>query len=225
MPVSNNDEPYYCSEQIKIPLDLPDIMKEFTKAAIRTQPKDILGWSTSYFVALYNGEEPPVKERYEIPMATQKTDSGLTIGILKIFHKQLSSFVDVTRQIIEEKWEALSLPKELLDEILHVGNLNGMFSWREFLVIAVVTISIDIQSALKNICDIITDDPEGGPSRILYNDFEFFFNRFIQLDGGIPAENAKELIAYFKMTANKNNGFVQPSFFKASDCPTWSMKD
>lgn len=57
----------------------------------------------------------------------------------------------------------------------------------------------DIQSALKNICDIITDDPEGGPSRILYNDFEFFFNRFVQEDGGIPAENAKEVMDYFKL--------------------------
>lgn len=41
------DEPYYCSQQIDIPSDLPDIMKQFTKAAIRTQPKDVLGWATA----------------------------------------------------------------------------------------------------------------------------------------------------------------------------------
>jgi len=46
------EEPYYCSEQIHIPPQLPDILKQFTKAAIRTQPKDVLAWSAAY-VFLY----------------------------------------------------------------------------------------------------------------------------------------------------------------------------
>ena len=37
----------YCAEQIKIPSELPDILKEFTKAAIRTQPVDVLQWFTA----------------------------------------------------------------------------------------------------------------------------------------------------------------------------------
>jgi hypothetical protein len=41
------DEPYYCSEQIHIPPELPDILKQFTKCAIRTQPKDVLAWSAA----------------------------------------------------------------------------------------------------------------------------------------------------------------------------------
>ena len=47
------DEPYYCSEQIHIPPELPDILKQFTKAAIRTQPKDVLAWSAAYVFLLY----------------------------------------------------------------------------------------------------------------------------------------------------------------------------
>ncbi len=43
MPLAS--EPYYCSEQIQIPPELPDILKQFTKAAIRTQPADLLVWS------------------------------------------------------------------------------------------------------------------------------------------------------------------------------------
>jgi len=42
------DEPYYCSQQIHVPPDLPDILKQFTKAAIKTQPTDILAWSSAY---------------------------------------------------------------------------------------------------------------------------------------------------------------------------------
>ena len=42
------DEPYYCSEQIQIPPALPDILKQYTKAAIRTQPTDLILWSAKY---------------------------------------------------------------------------------------------------------------------------------------------------------------------------------
>lgn len=47
------EEPYYCSEQIHIPPELPDVLKQFTKAAIRTQPKDVLAWSAAYVFLLY----------------------------------------------------------------------------------------------------------------------------------------------------------------------------
>ena len=39
--------PIYTAEQIKIPAELPDLLKEFTKAAIRTQPPDLLQWSAA----------------------------------------------------------------------------------------------------------------------------------------------------------------------------------
>lgn len=40
-------ETMFCAEQIKIPPELPDILKQFTKAAIRTQPRDLLQWSAA----------------------------------------------------------------------------------------------------------------------------------------------------------------------------------
>lgn len=43
-----SDEPYYTNEQIPIPSDLPDILLQFSKAAIRTQPTDVLAWSAAY---------------------------------------------------------------------------------------------------------------------------------------------------------------------------------
>ena len=43
----NKSEPIYTAEQIKIPPDLPDILKDFTKAAIKTQPSDLLEWSAA----------------------------------------------------------------------------------------------------------------------------------------------------------------------------------
>jgi len=40
-------ETMYCAQQINIPPELPDILKQFTKAAIRTQPQDVLAWSAA----------------------------------------------------------------------------------------------------------------------------------------------------------------------------------
>ena len=35
----------YCAEQISIPPEFPDILKRFTKDAIRAQPKDLVSWA------------------------------------------------------------------------------------------------------------------------------------------------------------------------------------
>lgn len=38
----------FCAQQINIPPELPNILKQFTKAAIRTQPADVLQWSAAW---------------------------------------------------------------------------------------------------------------------------------------------------------------------------------
>lgn len=77
----------YGSQQINVPPSLPMILKQFCKAAIRTQPYDLLKWSSAYFRALAEGEEPPSKIRLEYPPPT--TASGLTLGFLKVLLRQL----------------------------------------------------------------------------------------------------------------------------------------
>lgn len=42
-----------------------------------------------YFSALSRGDPLPVKDRMEMPVATQKTDTGLSQGLLKVLHKQV----------------------------------------------------------------------------------------------------------------------------------------
>ena len=38
------EDTIYCAQQINIPAELPELLKQYTKAAIRTQPKDIIQW-------------------------------------------------------------------------------------------------------------------------------------------------------------------------------------
>jgi hypothetical protein len=37
--------PLYSAEQIRVPEELPDVIKQWTKAAIRANPPDIAAWS------------------------------------------------------------------------------------------------------------------------------------------------------------------------------------
>jgi hypothetical protein len=77
-----------CSQQIHIPPTFPFILKQYAKAAIRTQPHDLLRWSTAYFRALAQGDEPPVKKRLECPPV--ESPSGLSPGYLQVLLKQVN---------------------------------------------------------------------------------------------------------------------------------------
>lgn len=88
-----------------------------------------------------NGEVPPVKERLDMATATQKTDSGLTVGILKTLHKQLSSKKTAQLSLIEEKWKAMSLPQEKFDLVVQLGGFHGEIEWIKFMVVSCSTIS------------------------------------------------------------------------------------
>ena len=46
-------DPIYTAQQINIPPDLPEILKQFTKAAIKTQPSDLLLWSQQFVCFLW----------------------------------------------------------------------------------------------------------------------------------------------------------------------------
>ena len=66
----------YTSEQIVIPQELGTIMKLFTKAAIREQPKDLYKWSANYF-AQQNGQPKPFDDRGQlVSQGNRPTTSG-----------------------------------------------------------------------------------------------------------------------------------------------------
>ena len=77
----------YSNDQIEIPPELPKILKEYCKSAIRTQPYDLLKWSHAYFRALADGEDPPTKLRLEFPLKT--SEYGLTFGFIRVLFRQL----------------------------------------------------------------------------------------------------------------------------------------
>ncbi|XP_029445898.1 LOW QUALITY PROTEIN: ropporin-1-like protein [Rhinatrema bivittatum] len=207
----------FCAQQINIPPELPDILKQFTKAAIRTQPHDVLQWSAAYFACLSKGERLPVKERVEMPVATQKTDTGLTPGLLKVLHNQLSHKGTVEVTELEKKWKDLCLPKEQLKAILGLDNFGDMVHWMKFLALGCSTLGGSITSALKHACEILTKDPDGGPARIPFTTFSFLYAYLAHLDGDISKSEIETALA--TLQEEVQNEMVQPRNFLNSLCP------
>ncbi|XP_054893203.1 ropporin-1-like protein [Poeciliopsis prolifica] len=204
---------FYCAQQINIPPELPDILKSFTKAAIRTQPKDLLQWCSAYFHALAKGECLPVKERLELNVATQKTDTGLTPGLLKILHKQLSPKETCSKEELQLKWKAICLPVEQLEALLSLGNFDSKINWMEFFALGCSALGGSLVSSMKHACEILTTDEEGGPSRIPFNTFSHLYTYLAHLDADEPEDYTEKFLQNLMPTVNKQNGMVQVSNF------------
>ncbi|XP_044513819.1 ropporin-1-like protein [Gracilinanus agilis] len=208
----------FCSQQIHIPPELPDILKQFTKAAIRTQPTDVLLWSAGYFSALSRGDPLPVKERVEMPVATQRTDTGLTRGLLKILHKQLAYKKIVDLRDLQQKWKTLCLPMEKLKFILKMDPVEDKIDWMKFLALGCSALGGTLHSAMKQACEILTEDPEGGPARIPFETFSFIFTYLSGLD---PDRTEKETKIFLKnleeTVADRKEGMIGVSDFFIED--------
>ncbi|OON14724.1 Ropporin-1-like family protein [Opisthorchis viverrini] len=216
MPLVN--DPYYCHEQIPIPPALPDILKQFTKAAIRTQPKDVLKWSYAYFRALANSEPPPVKDRLEVPISTQKTDTGLTPGLLRVLNNQLAVLKTIPVTLIEEKWKDLSLPIDRFQELCRIGNFVGTCEWRHFLAIAASDLCATLEETLKLICELLTSDPEGGPARISFETWLDFYRYLGKLDE-ISDAHINHVMTYLTFDIASQEGMIMPRNFMHPECP------
>ncbi|KAA3672387.1 uncharacterized protein DEA37_0004100 [Paragonimus westermani] len=217
-------DPYYCHEQIPIPPSLPDILKQFTKAAIRTQPKDILNWSHAYFKALANSEPPPVKERLEIPISTQKCDTGLTPGLLKVLNNQLAALKIMPLTVIEEKWKELSLPVERFQELCRIGNFVGSCEWKYFLALAASDLCANLPDTLKLICDLLTADPEGGAARISFEQWLEYYRYLGHMDE-IPEQHINHVLAYLTFDIANQDGMIMPRNFMHPECPKLNPRD
>lgn len=204
----------FCAQQIHIPPELPDILKQFTKAAIRTQPVDVLQWSAGYFSALSRGDPLPVKDRIEMPVATQKTDTGLTQGLLKVLHKQCSHKQYVELSDLEKKWKNLCLPVEKFRALLELDPCEDKIEWIKFLALGCSSLGGTLNTTMKNVCEILTADPEGGPAQIPFDTFSYIYQYLTSLDPELPASETETYLATLReKSESRKNGMIGLSDF------------
>eukprot|EP00731_Ephydatia_muelleri_P017040 Em0010g138a len=209
----------YCAEQIKIPSELPDILKEFTKAAIRTQPVDVLQWSTFYFEALFEGHVPPTKAHLE-PSASSERLGGISKGVLAILHKQLGHHKFVTTSLLRERWCQAGCNPAKLDELLSVGDIQGeKIEWEKLLAVACTALEKSLSGALRVLCEVLSTDSEGGGSRIPLEQFSSLYNYLVIVDGGLSKEKVSAVMQFLSDEAKRYGGKVGPREFTHSKCP------
>jgi len=209
-------EQMYSNTQINIPSDLPDILKQFTKSAIRTQPPDVLAWSAAYFTALSNGETLPVKRRLEAP------GSGLTPGLLDMVVNQFKDNEEVEVKTIEKKWKEMGLPTEEIKDIIKSGSFQDSCKLIHFTAMGASHLGGgNVTEAMRMVCHVLTKDADGGANRIPFDTFKTIYEYLIQVKGE-DSSQVDTVIAYLRDEADRQDGMVMPRNFLHPDCPSLS---
>ncbi|XP_037028017.1 uncharacterized protein LOC119068515 isoform X2 [Bradysia coprophila] len=174
----------YCPEQIIVPQKFPNILKTYAKAVIRTQPYDLLRWSAAYFRCLALNLPPPVKVRLE----KESRFGKLTKGYLRVLVEQLGKGFFVQRDVLQNSWTTLSLPEEDLLKFLSLCRMLhwSQIHWLELFAVMVGSLNDNFQSTVQMLFELLTDDPEGGPSPIPSWMFNVCYSFIAKMDCSRP---------------------------------------
>nr|CAH7752966.1 unnamed protein product [Callosobruchus chinensis] len=162
-------EQMYCSEQILIPPLFPYLLRQYAKAAIRTQPSDLLKWSAAYFRCLSLDIPPPVKPRLEYPIP--KDFCGITPGWLKALLYQLQNNQTISFKILWDRW---------------TGAYAGAIPWLKFVGLCAAHLTEDLTHTMMLLCEIITEEPEGGSAMISLEIFMELYKFLANIDASKP---------------------------------------
>nr|CAD7443545.1 unnamed protein product [Timema bartmani] len=220
------------SPHISIPPTLPSILKEYCKAAIRTQPHDLLGWSTIYFQALADGEDPPVKERLEYP--PMSSPSGLTQGHIKALIKGLNSQEKVSQKALKEKWDGLYLDENALQAMLQLGRFEEEIDLFKFVSVASGHLTKSLYDTMVLLCELLTEDPKGGLAKLPLEIFCQLYTFLAGIDGEqnvsdkvsvqgigpcVPVEQVDAVIGFMRQCAQLQEGMIMPANLHDMHCP------
>ncbi|XP_021915188.1 ropporin-1-like protein [Zootermopsis nevadensis] len=202
-------EQMYSSQQIYIPPTFPFILKQYAKAAIRTQPYDLLRWSSAYFRAMAQGEEPPVKKRLEYPLVV--TPSGLSPGYLKVLLKQIGTIDSVSTEVLRDKWQSICLDENALNEMLKVGGFTENVDWLKFIAIAAGHLTNSLTQTMYLICELLTEEPEGGSDAIPFETFKQLYVFLAEMNCGTSEKEKAAMGKHVASDGNTGSGEEEPA--------------
>ncbi|XP_050358333.1 uncharacterized protein LOC126778757 [Nymphalis io] len=176
-------EQMYCSQQIVIPPKFPYILKKYCKAAIKTQPYDLLRWSYEYFTALAQNRPPPVKLRLEYPIYS--TEGGLTRGCLKVLANQLAGISDVPLSVVRKAWDGFCLDPNELRRIFCLCEVylrENSVPFLHFIAVAGGLLTKTLTHTMILLCESLTKEPDGGSAAIPVQDFLVMYKFLAHMD-------------------------------------------
>lgn len=143
----------------------------------------------------------------------------MTKEAVAVLHRQLGDKPNVEYSRVKDKWYALCLSSEQLDDIMRLGSFAEEFDWMKFLALACSHISSDITKALETFCEIITKDLEGGAARIEFEAFRIAYKYLAIIDGDISLQHVSEVLDHLSYDAERQDGMIGPRNFTSDTCP------
>ncbi|XP_069192628.1 ropporin-1-like protein [Procambarus clarkii] len=203
--------------EARVPAALPRILKDYTKAAIRTQPKNLLIWSSAYFRNMTNGTPPPVKDRLEFPIP--ESSSGVSPGVLRVLHSQLSGAGSVRWEEVLEVCEAMGVAEETAQDAWHRsgGGDGGVVEWDHILSHIAALSTHSLLEALQLVMLTVSEDPVG--HRVLCSTVLDHYHRLHTHTNITPTDQYTEAVNYLNDIANYQEGYLTPSDLTRSSCP------
>ncbi|KAK3885633.1 hypothetical protein Pcinc_010166 [Petrolisthes cinctipes] len=201
----------------RVPASLPVILKDYTKAAIRTQPRDLLIWSAAYFRALTEDKVLPVKERLEFPIP--ESDNGVSPGILRVLHRQLSGEGSVSWEQLQEVCVAMGVAEETAQDAWQRagGGDGGTVDWEHILSHLATLSTHSTLEALQLVMAAVTEDPVG--RRVENSTLINHYNRIHTHTNITPTDQYTEVVNYLHDIANYQEGYLMPSDLTRPSCP------
>lgn len=179
---------YTSSCLIKVPDYLPEMLRALFTAATRTQPSDILEWSSIYYRMKANGEHPLAKPYYESP-DLKPGPGGLTPSTLKALAMTLSNDLETYKKI-EKVWHILSLDKTLLSEIINIGDFKELINPKEFIGIVAACLTTRLRDTMLLLCNTFSNDYSKG---ILLDHFLISYRFLARLDSNDTVLSKKKI--------------------------------
>nr|XP_024100593.2 ropporin-1B [Pongo abelii]XP_054407313.1 ropporin-1B [Pongo abelii] len=194
-----------------VPPELPKMLKEFAKAAIRAQPQDLIQWGADYFEALSRGEMPPVREQSErVPLCNW---AELTPELLKILHSQVAGRLIIHAEELAQMWKVVNLPTDLFNSVMNVGRFTEEIEWLKFLALACSALGVTITKTLKIVCEVLSCDHNGGLPRIPFSTFQFLYTYIAEVDGEICASHVSRMLNYIEQEVIGPDGLITVNDF------------
>ncbi|KAI8900368.1 hypothetical protein BC833DRAFT_582116 [Globomyces pollinis-pini] len=181
----------YSAEQIVIPPELPEILKNYAKYIIKQQPKDIIIASSEYFGRLST--------------QTKQLQGGkLSKQQLLTFYKKFSiSKPNVTKLDIQEGCEWADVPLHQVADTLTVGDWTGDSApWINFWALLCASVAGNLLATLLLIIELVS---EGGQVNLtlVRTAFEFLSSK--------DSEVSDEIISNIGISVSSTNGSVVSS--------------
>eukprot|EP00730_Choanoeca_flexa_P007626 TRINITY_DN12361_c0_g1_i1.p1 TRINITY_DN12361_c0_g1~~TRINITY_DN12361_c0_g1_i1.p1 ORF type:complete len:740 (+),score=202.17 TRINITY_DN12361_c0_g1_i1:50-2269(+) len=151
-------EPMYSVSQIQIPPELPEILKQFTKAAIKTQPSDIKLWACQYFEAVAKGKQPPAKTRVAAEPTLIVETPALTLAKLRMLKARIGQNDQIDQPELLNLCQEIEIPGQTVQDALAVGEFGPSVPVHAFLALQAAELKPELGETLRCLASVYNDD-------------------------------------------------------------------